>query len=312
MSLHAKLSDPRAFVTFYGTTPPRATTPNDRVVTAATRLAARAQRLQPDALVVYDVQDESSRTPIPRPFPFLPTIEARVYGRLLQELTKLPVVSYKCIAEMTEERLADWLDETGRDYGLRFLSLVGLASSRGRHSAMSLARATQLAAAHEGGFTLGGVAIAERHTPERSESQRLLQKAADGCQFFISQCVYHVEPTIRLLADYARDCRERGVAPRRIVLTFTPCGRPQTMAFMKWLGIAISDETERAILDDPAPLSKSIQICCTHLQTILDQDFAAELPLGFNVESVSINKEEIEASVELFQALRDVVQAHGR
>ncbi|MCC6626444.1 MAG: hypothetical protein IT340_03465 [Chloroflexi bacterium] len=160
-----------------------------------------------------------------------------------------------------------------------------------------------MAAAHPAGFALGGVAIAERHSAARSESQRLVQKARDGCQYFISQAVYDAGTTVRLLRDYARDCREQGVAPRRIVLTFVPCGRARTIEFIRWLGVAITDATARAILDDPAPLSRSIQICREHFRRILDQMAGAAVPLGVNVESVSIYRDEIDATVDLFHAL---------
>lgn len=311
LSLQSTLRDPQQFVMLYGTTPPRATASSDRIATAATKLVERVRPLALDGLVVYDVQDESSRTRSPRPFPFLPTIDPRAYALLLRRLAGKPVITYKSIADVTEDTWQAWLTETQQDYGIHYLSLVGLPSSRGRPSGMTLARATQVAAAHAGHFMLGGVVIAERHTPTRNESQRILQKARDGCQFFISQAVYHPEPTIRLLTDYDHECRRLGIVPQRIVLTFTPCGRPQTMAFMQWLGIAIAEDTERAILTDPAPLTRSIRICCANVRAILDQEFVGAVPLGINVESVSINKDEIEASIELFHALEEVARARG-
>jgi hypothetical protein len=310
-TLRSKLLDPRQFVQLYGTTPPRATSTSDRIMTAATKLAERVQALPLDGVVVYDIQDESSRTNEPRPFPFLPTIEARSYGHLLQEMIGKPAITYKCIAEMTEDRWDEWLYETSTQYGVQFLSLVGLPSSRGRHSTMSLPHATQIAATHESGFTLGGVVIAERHSPARSESQRILQKAADGCQYFISQAVYHADTSIRFLNDYANECHHHTCPPQRIVLTFTPCGRPQTMTFLKWLGISIDSDTEHSILSSPAPLSTSIRFCCDTFRAILDQPFVESVPLGINVESVSINKDEIEASIELSHALREVARERG-
>ena len=45
------------------------------------------------------------------------------------------------------------------------------------------------------------------------------------------------------------------------------------------------------------------------LRRILEQPCAREIPLGINVESVSINRDEIDASVDLFHALHEVVRA---
>ena len=173
---------------------------------------------------------------------------------------------------------------------------------------LALSRAIRLAAAHPAGFEVGGVAIAERHTAERSESARLLAKGIEGCGYFISQTVYHAAATERLLADYARDCRGAGVQPRRIVLSFSTAGREKTMAFLRWLGVNLPPETARAILGAASPLSKSIEICCDNLRRILAHDYVREIPLGINVESVSINKDEIDASVDLFHALSGVLR----
>jgi 5,10-methylenetetrahydrofolate reductase len=136
----------------------------------------------------------------------------------------------------------------------------------------------------------------------------VLAKAELGCNFFVSQAVYSVDGTVRMFSDYMRDCREQGVTTRRVILTFAPCARPKTIAFMKWLGIAIPNETEQAIMTAPAPLSKSIDICTANLRQILNS-VDVDLPLGVNAESVSINRDEIDASIDLFLALSEIVQS---
>ena len=68
----------------------------------------------------------------------------------------------------------------------------------------------------------------------------------------------------------------------------------------------------QAILDAPIPVAKSIDICCANLRAILDQEYTQHLPLGINVESVSINREEIDASIDLFHALQNVLESHQR
>ncbi|MBV9468368.1 MAG: hypothetical protein JOZ57_03930, partial [Abitibacteriaceae bacterium] len=277
MSIETKLFDPTQPVLLYGTTPPRASASAEDIENAASKLIDRVQALPLDGLVVYDVQDESARTEEPRPFPFLPTIDTRRYSQLLHERTGLPAVNYKYVGQMDAASWQAWLDQSAGQYGIRYLSLVGLPTSRNitrPPEALLLTGATQMAAAHPSGFTLGGVAIAERHQPPRSESVRMIEKAAAGCQFFISQAVYSPAATIKMLEDYTRDCHERGVVPRRIILTFTPCGNPRTMQFMKWLGIAIPPSTEQAILEAASPLAKSIELCCANLKEILGQNYA--------------------------------------
>ena len=306
MDLKSKLAERAQSVLLYGTTPPRLGTAGAEVESAAEKLAARLSGLPLDGLVVYDIQDETGRTAAPRPFPFSGTIDPRGYAATLERRLGLPAVAYKALGEADEAQWNAWLFEAAHLHRLRFVSVVGRPTSGVRYP-LTLSRAIRLAAAHAGGFAVGGVAIAERHTAERSESARLLAKGLEGCAYFISQTVYHAPPTERLLADYLRDCRGAGIEPRRVVLTFAPCGREKTLAFLRWLGVNVSPETAREILGAARPLAQSIAICRDNLRRILDHPYAAHIPLGVNVESVSINRDEIDASVDLFHALREVL-----
>src|SRR2546423_1683586 len=67
MDLKSKLLDPRETVLLYGSTPPRLGTAGEQVEAAATKLAERVAPLPVDALVVYDIQDETGRTQLARP-----------------------------------------------------------------------------------------------------------------------------------------------------------------------------------------------------------------------------------------------------
>jgi hypothetical protein len=312
MFFETNLKEMKRFMLLYGTTPPRLDSTCPDIAMAAAKLASRTKALGLDGIVVYDVQDESSRTIDPRPFPFLPTLDSRIYSKILNDLAGVPVIAYKCVAQMEKEDWKAWLDQAAQTYDISCLSLVGSPTATVSKPPMTLPEAVRIAAAHERRFTLGGVCIAERHRPGKSESQRMLQKAADGCAFFISQAIYSPDATVQLLKDYWFDCQRSGVAPKRIVLTFAPCGRPKTLAFIKWLGVNVAQTTEQAILSSADPIAKSIQICCEALDCILNQDFCDFLPLGINVESVSINKLEIDGSIELFHALQKILQGRDR
>ena len=306
MDLRARLLDAGQPIFLYGTTPPRAGALPEQVFNAAEKLGERLRRQSVDGVVVYDIQDESGRSAQPRPFPFLATVDPRSYSALLRERTGLSPIVYKALGTLDEAAWRAWLVESAQA-DLRLVSVVGRPTSGVRY-ALSLSHAVRIAAEHPARFTVGGVAIAERHTEARSEAARLLAKGVEGCGFFISQAVYHAPPTQRLLADYLRDCRGAGVEPRRIVLTFAPCGREKTLAFMRWLGVNVAPETAEAILGAPRPLERSIEICRDNLRRILDEPYSGAIPLGVNVESVSINRDEIDASVELFGVLRETLR----
>jgi hypothetical protein len=56
------------------------------------------------------------------------------------------------------------------------------------------------------------------------------------------------------------------------------------------------------------PLERSIAICRDNLRRILDGPYAGAIPLGINVESVSISRDEIDATVDLFGALSETLK----
>ena len=72
---------------------------------------------------------------------------------------------------------------------------------------------------------------------------------------------------------------------------------------MKWLGIAFPPSLEAELRASPDILAKSVDLAARNFEDILSFAAGTGVPLGFNVESVSIRKEEIEASCELFRLL---------
>ena len=260
MELRAKLLDPAQSVLLYGTTPPRLGTPEAEVDSAAGKLAARLAGLPLDGLVVYDIQDETGRTAAPRPFPFIATVDPRVYGALLEKRVGRPAIVYKALGETDEAAWNGWLFEAAHEHRVRFVSVVGRPTSGVRYP-LKLSQAIRIAATHAGGFSVGAVVIAERHTDARSESARLLAKGLEGCSYFISQTVYPAPPTEALLRDYLRDCRGAGVEPRRIVLTFAPCGREKTIASprksLRWSSV-LTARSSICFPSAPPPISPPI------------------------------------------------------
>ena len=169
---------------------------------------------------------------------------------------------------------------------------------------LDLTDAYPAAREHAPGLVLGGIAIGERHSRRQDEHMRILAKTAAGCRFFVTQAVYDVTATKSLLSDYALVLRERGETPVPIILTFSPCGSEKTLGFMKWLGIHFPRWLENDLRFAPDPLAASLALC----ERIFAEGWGYArdrgVPLGVNVESVSIRKVEIEASLELVRRLQ--------
>lgn len=302
-TLQDKINDEVQGVYLIGTTPPRAGTQSMKVTEIANKLLSRLNPNEYDGLIVYDIQDESSRIDKPRPFKFRETIDPRVYSHLLQQLSGVDLITYKSVAQRDEQAFKAWLDETHKFYDLQNLVLVGCPSSNGEVK-LCLDKAYEVLGRHDGDFCLGGVTIAERHATKFNEHQRILKKMASGADYFISQAVYNPQATIDLLTSYAETCRTHQIQAKRIILTFAPCGSEQTLAFMNWLGINVPKTTQFRILSAEDALAESVHICCENFEKILQHCAYLDLPIGLNIESLTNRKQEIDASVQLFRMLK--------
>ena len=309
MELKSKLLDPQRGLYLYGTTPPRQGSSPEKLYAIAEKLTARLSNLDLDAINVYDIQDEEGRTQISRPFPFLPVVDSREYAQILNNLTGKDIINYKCIVHHPREDFPAWLDQSWQQFGLRYLTLVGGSTSKMAYPGPTLSQAAKMTAAHKYDFVFGGVTIAERHISKGNEHLKLIEKSRWGMKFFTSQVVYQPQATIQLLQDYSQQCQELNLSPVRIILTFAPCGHLKTLHFLKWLGVNFPLEAEREIFSAQSPLQKSIEVCCSTLRQILESIERPIIPLGINVESVSIKKDEIDASIELFQELKGILAA---
>ncbi|WP_432698269.1 methylenetetrahydrofolate reductase [Marinobacterium sp. YM272] len=303
LTLREKFADPTRGVYFIGTTPPRESTSDEQMQEIAEKLLGRLAALEYDGLIIYDIQDESERIDTPRPFPFKRTRDPREYSRLIADLSDRETITYKSVAQRNRADFEQWLEEAWNDFNLRNVVLVGSPSSEG-DIRLTLPEAYKAIGEHQHPFHLGGVTIAERHAQKGNEHERLLGKQENGVEFFVSQAVYNPQATIDLLASYARTCREQGIEPRRIVLTFTPCGSAKTLEFMEWLGISVPPATRWRILDAENPLAESIRICQNSLDQIIEACLPLGLPLGLNIESLTNRKEEIDASIQLYRLLK--------
>jgi 5,10-methylenetetrahydrofolate reductase len=303
MRFFEKLDGRTGGICLYGIAPPKLATGPDRLHDIAAQQLVRLRTLEPDALVIYDIQDEPGRNGQPRPFPFLPTVDPEVYASEALAAAAIPKIVYRCTSAHSRDEFAAWI-ETVRAASERRLSVfVGAPRGRSTAAALPLADAYSLARAAPN-LVLGGIAIAERHASKEDEHQRMLAKQAAGCRFFITQSVYDASPTKSLLSDYALAAQASGRAPAPVVLTFSPCGSVRTLEFMKWLGISFPRWLENELRYSADTLERSVDLCEKVFADV--QEYAREkrVPIGINVESISIRKVEVDASVELYRRLR--------
>jgi hypothetical protein len=307
-SLTAKLLARTPGICVYGLAPPKQTTPTEQLSVIVSQQLARLASLPIDGVVVYDIQDEAARIATPRPFPFLPTLDPDSYANECLGNLDVQKIVYRCVHRDTPASFVQWLEHLNAAAAPRISVLVGAPSQRSE-GGLSLTNAYALARQHAPQLLLGGISIAERHSRSANEHERILAKTTQGCRFFVTQAVYDVTSTKSLLSDYALAARESGTQPLPIILTFSPCGSTKTLSFMQWLGIAFPRWLENDLRFAADPLVKSLDLCEHIFAEIWDYAREKAIPLGVNVESVSIRKVEIDASVELFHRLRRRIEA---
>jgi hypothetical protein len=311
MSLVDALTNPSRPVFLFGSTPPREDTTLEKAKETCAKFAARSAVLATDGFIVYDIQDERSRETTERPFPFRKTMDPSLYASFFHAVSGKGCVVYKCVAEETKEQFQEWLRKAVHEYGHHTFNLVGAASSsQMAEGALSLQEAgvllTQSKEENEN-CQFGCVTIPERHTRKGNEHLNLLRKSSFGSNWFITQGIFSAAPLVKLMADYSDLCREQKIVPKKIVLTFAPCGRPKTMIFIKWLGMDVLTEVEQRIFSAANPVQESLNVSCEILREVLEKTKGFGIPLGINVESLSIFKEEIDAAHELFQRLQFIL-----
>ena len=244
--------------------------------------------------------------PSPRPFPFRKLDDPSHFAKVLRDVSGKESVVYKCVAESDPGGFDAWLNRAIDDFGVNAYNLVGGASSANQYSGPTIpdvaAKLNERAqCAH------GGVTIAERHIKKGNEHETLVKKSELGMQWFISQAIYDPKPMIKLLKEYSQLCKKKKIAPRRVILTFAPCGREKTMRFIKWLGVTVPEEVEKEILEAENKVGKSVDLLCGMCKRILEETKGCGVPLGISVESVSIFKNEIDAAHELFRRTQSML-----
>lgn len=287
----------------YGISPPKASNAPERNREIAKGQIERINALGADGVILYDVQDEPGRTGTSRPFPFLPALDPLEYADEYLGGIQAPKVLYKSVANATEAGFTRWLASvaTGEDLAV----FVGASTNRGEARRLGLYEAFRAAGRIAPELCFGGVAIAERHLEKGTEEERLLAKHEAGCRFFVSQTVYDAQATKSLISDYAlRFAKANREAPP-VVFSFAPCGSLKTMEFMQWLGIRFPRWLENELRRANDILERSIGLCEDLAQELAAFSRAKGVPAGVNVESVSIRREEIEASCILFRKLAD-------
>ncbi|MGL1933563.1 MAG: methylenetetrahydrofolate reductase [Fibrobacterales bacterium] len=288
-------------IILYGMTPPKVGTEETAIAVAANRLATRVSGSDLDGLILYDVQDEKTRTSKPRPFPYMASIDPIDYYTTHLDSIGLSPLLYKCVGKYSDCELKSWVQKAEKIGGAAVF--VGMASDD-QEVTMTLEDAYIIKERYAPDLLLGAVMIPERHAVLGDEPDRMLKKALNGVSFFVTQMVYNVPSALNALADYKNRFVEVGQPIVPVIFTISPCGSNKTLEFMEWLGISIPDDVREILTSGDDMLVQSLKHCNEVIDELRSFCTAQNIPYGFNVESVAIKKSEVEAAVGLIETIQ--------
>lgn len=303
-----KIRNKESGIILYGITPPKINHSEDEIKEIAKKHINRIAKLNVDGLVLYDIQDESERTDLKRPFPFIKTINPCEYSKnYLQEL-KTPRIVYRAVGNYTPEKFSSWLEETKQS---QVHSVFVGAASHEQQNNISLKEAYSLKKEVNDNLCLGGIAIPERHMKKHDEHLRVFSKKNDSCEYFITQCVYDLHAAKTFLSDYSKYAKENNYELVPIIFTLTPCGSAKTLDFMKWLGINVPNYLEEDLKEAGDILQESVKLSRDIFEELFKYGQKKGIPIGCNVESIAIRKAEIDASVELLNEVKQIIKKYS-
>ncbi|MFN4144406.1 MAG: methylenetetrahydrofolate reductase [Runella sp.] len=303
-----KIKVKKSGILLYGITPPKSHTEPEKVVEIAEKTLARLYDLDIDALVVYDVQDESARTTEERPFPFITALDPLIFAKNHLHSLNIPKIIYRPAGKYTPDQLDEWLAEVvAHGFSPVF---VGVPSPDFK-PLTSLNKAYNIWRKYEKESVIGAITIPERHAVLHDEDKRMLDKMNHGVSYFVSQCVFNVDYTKAMIEDLELSCAEEQKPLPTIIFTITTCGSKKTLQFMEWLGIHIPEASKETLLEAESMLEKSVALSLQIASELMEYCIEKQVPFGFNIESVAIRKDEIEASIHLVKTIGEMLRAKG-
>lgn len=300
-----KVASRESGILLYGITPPKAHHKKEKIEEITVDRINLLQSLELDGLVIYDLQDESSRTKDERPFPFYCTLDPFLYATQYLHQLNLQKIIYRSVGKYGKNELKEWVETN------EFPTVFVGSPSREQPVNIKLPEAYNIWNNNTHKGILGGVTIPERHILHENEHLRILHKMEDGCSFFISQCVFNVECVKNVLSELYYHCQKNQIACPTIIFTLTTCGSIKTLEFLNWLGIHLPSWLKNELYHSHDILAKSIDLSLEIAEGIIRFCMSKDIPCGLNIESVSLNKEEIAASEYLLKHADLLLQSVG-
>ncbi len=300
MRLRDKITKAQRPVVVYEILPPRII--DGTIESYAERISTLLSQTHVDAINIPEVRAEETRGV--RPVEEVIRAEPREFGRLLQESVGIETIVNRVTVHENAKEQEKWFVTTYEKFGVKNLILVGGESSDIDYPGPSIIESASIIGGinkEKGGDVFfGGICIPSR----KVESSRMMQKARNGVEFFTTQVLYDGSDICKMLGHYSKECLDKGVDAKRVLLSFAPISNQKNIEFLKWLGVNIPIETEDYLLENlEETKARSIEVSIGIMEEILEyvSENNISVPLGLNIEHIMTYN--FKTSVELLQKM---------
>ncbi|MFI4938678.1 MAG: hypothetical protein ACHQJ6_09285 [Candidatus Berkiellales bacterium] len=259
-----------------------------------------------DAVNIPDVREEEINGDLDKD-KFVPKIPSGYFAKMLEQgsYQHLEVILNHCTVYEPWPEQKKWLKSI-HDLAIGSLILVGGSSSKIHYPGPSVIEMADYIQENYHDILLGGITIQSRRKsdPMQDEPFRIYTKSLHGLEYFTSQIVYDAVSVKLLLRDYANLCREKGVAPKRIILSFAPISTKKDLEFMRWLGVVVPPSVEEYLFKADMGIGwRSAKVATNLFQDILQfmRDSNIAIPIGLNIEHIT--RHNFEISIQFLERL---------
>jgi hypothetical protein len=301
--------------TLYEVIPPDRSAPRETIADQAAYIANLLVDHGIDAINIPEIRNEERNGD--RVAGFMEKYDPRNFGMTIQDVFDgdIDLVVNHAVVYDEADAQREWFRATYEKFGIDSVVIVGGESSDVDYPGPSVPEAAQLAreVGQDVGLDpcLGAITIPTRRREDLDEPERMLAKIDDGAEFFTSQVIYEADSTRQLLVDYDQACREHGVDPAPVFLSFAPITGRKDARFLEWLGVRIPDEVKNWVFQARAnPLDRSVRVAEHLLREILTFTDRRDLdvPIGINVEHIM--RYNFDASEVLLDRLDSLLDWH--
>lgn len=252
--------------------PPEVDAPEETVQNRHKKMEELFSRVGVSGINIPEIREESAKDEDgKRRSDFKPRVSPRDYVRELRGKFDTNYVICRVIVHQPSAQQEKWLLETGTDYDIQNIVLVGGEKEADAYDGLSVPEGSRIikeklnqGTTHYNednvsstNYLIGNISIATRRLDTLDEPDRITYKIKHGADFFYTQIIAEPDSPGELMKDLAPKLKEENLDPPVFFWSFAPIASQKDVDFMRWLGVKIPETVEERILGSSDPVEES-------------------------------------------------------